>query len=436
MAFFFIRLEGSNSLENSLGEHNIINDRSLITLFVIPFLLSSCSGILGDADSQKPDLNLSVEEVKLINASNEFGFNLLKNVNVDEIGDDLFISPISVSMALGMTYNGADGKTKDAMRDALHLGDMTDDEINRSYKSLISLLLSLDPEVAMALANSIWHRDNVAFEKAFLDLAREFFDAEVRGLDFSASNATDIINSWIEDKTNGIIKETLIPPIPPLAVMYLINAIYFKGTWTIQFDKEKTRDWTFYTSSETQSTVKMMSLREEFPYYENDELQMVDLPYGNGDFSMTIVLPKKEKNIDALISEMSSESWNLLTSKLSPDTGDILLPRFKLEYKTELIKPLTAMGMGIAFSAGLADFSKMRSQNDIFISRVLHKSFVEVNEEGTEAAAVTVVEMSYTSVGPIQGFSMIVNRPFLFVIRENRSGTIMFMGKIVNPKED
>ena len=436
MAFFFIRLEGSNSLENSLGEHNIINDRSLITLFVIPFLLSSCSGILGDADSQKPDLNLSVEEVKLINASNEFGFNLLKNVNVDEIGDDLFISPISVSMALGMTYNGADGETKDAMRDALHLGDMTDDEINRSYKSLISLLLSLDPEVAMALANSIWHRDNVDFEKAFLDLASRYFDAEVRGLDFSASNATDIINSWIEDKTNGIIKETLIPPIPPLAVMYLINAIYFKGTWTIQFDKEKTRDWTFYTSSETQSTVKMMSLREEFPYYENDELQMVDLPYGNGDFSMTIVLPKKEKNIDALISEMSSESWNLLTSKLSPDTGDILLPRFKLEYKTELIKPLTAMGMGIAFSAGLADFSKMRSQNDIFISRVLHKSFVEVNEEGTEAAAVTVVEMSYTSVGPIQGFSMIVNRPFLFVIRENRSGTIMFMGKIVNPKED
>ena len=411
------------------------NYKSIITLFVISFLISSCSGIFDDSNNDKPDLNLSAEEVKLISSSNKFGFDLLKNINTDEIGKDLFISPISVSMALGMTYNGADGETKDAMRIALHLGDMTDDEITSSYKRLISLLLSLDPEVAMALANSIWYRDNVVFERAFLDIAREYFDAEVRGLDFSAPNAVDIINSWIEGKTNGLIKETLKPPIPLNAVMYLINAIYFKGTWTIQFDEEKTRDMTFYSSGEAQSTVKMMSLREEFPYYENDELQMVDLPYGNGDFSMTIVLPKKEKNIDALISEMSDESWNSLTSNLSPDTGDILLPRFKLEYKTELIKPLTEMGMGIAFS-GWANFSKMRSQNDLSISRVLHKSFVKVNEEGTEAAAVTVVEMSFTSIGPSHGFSMIVNRPFLFVIRENRTGAIMFIGKIVTPKEN
>lgn len=410
--------------------------RSLFTLFVISFLISSCSGIQDDADSEKSDLNLSVNEVKLISASNEFGFDLLKNINTNEIGKDLFISPISVSMALGMTYNGADGETKDAMRIALHLGDLTDDEINRSYESLISLLLSLDPEVAMALANSIWYRDNIDFEQTFLDLARQYFDAEVHGFDFSAPDAADIINSWIEDKTNGLIKETLNPPLPRDAVMYLINAIYFKGTWTIQFDDEMTRDMTFYSSDDTQSMVKMMSLREEFPYYENDELQMVDLPYGNGDFSMTIVLPNKEKNIDALISEMSDQSWNSLTSNLSPDTGDIFLPRFKLEYKTELIKPLTEMGMGIAFSDGLADFSKMRSQNDLFISRVLHKSFVEVNEEGTEAAAVTVVEVSTSSVGPSHGFSMLINRPFLFVIRENRSGAIMFIGKIVNPTEN
>lgn len=409
--------------------------RSLFTLFVISFLISSCSGIQDDADSEKSDLNLSVNEVKLISASNEFGFDLLKNINTNEIGKDLFISPISVSMALGMTYNGADGETKDAMRTALHLGDLTDDEINRSYESLISLLLSLDPEVAVALANSIWYRDNVEFEQTFLDIARQYFDAEVRGLDFSAENAADIINSWIEDKTNGLIKETLNPPLPRDAVMYLINAIYFKGTWTIQFDEDKTRDMTFYSSGETLSTVKMMSLREEFPYYENDELQMVDLPYGNGDFSMTIVLPNKEKNIDALISEMSDQSWNSLTSNLSPDTGDIFLPRFKLEYKTELKKPLTEMGMGIAFSEW-ANFSKMRSQNDIFISKVIHKSFVEVNEEGTEAAAVTVVEIGFTSIGPNQGFSILINRPFLFVIRENRSGAIMFIGKIENPKEN
>ena len=409
--------------------------RSLFTLFVISFLISSCSGIQDDADSEKSDLNLSVNEVKLISASNEFGFDLLKNINTNEIGKDLFISPISVSMALGMTYNGADGETKDAMRTALHLGDLTDDEINRSYESLISLLLSLDPEVAVALANSIWYRDNVEFEQTFLDIARQYFDAEVRGLDFSAENAADIINSWIEDKTNGLIKETLNPPLPRDAVMYLINAIYFKGIWTIQFDEDKTRDMTFYSSGETLSTVKMMSLREEFPYYENDELQMVDLPYGNGDFSMTIVLPNKEKNIDALISEMSDQSWNSLTSNLSPDTGDIFLPRFKLEYKTELKKPLTEMGMGIAFSEW-ANFSKMRSQNDIFISKVIHKSFVEVNEEGTEAAAVTVVEIGFTSIGPNQGFSILINRPFLFVIRENRSGAIMFIGKIENPKEN
>ena len=161
---------------------------------------------------------------------------------------------------------------------------------------------------------------------------------------------------------------------------------------------------------------------------------MVDLPYGNRDFSMTIILPKEGNNIDALISDMSDESWNLLTSSLSPDTGDILLPRFKLEYDIDLKKPLTEMGMGIAFKEGIADFSNMRSQNDLFISSVLHKTFVEVNEEGTEAAAVTVVRIGLTSDGPSHGFSMIINRPFLFVIRENRSGAIMFIGKIVNPK--
>ena len=412
------------------------NGRSLTTLFIISFLLSSCSGIFGDPDNEKPDLNLSVEEVKLITASNEFGFDLLKNINAGEIGKDLFISPLSVSMALGMTYNGADGETKDAMRNTLHLGDMTDDEINRSYESLISLLLSLDPEVAMVLANSIWYRDEIDFEQAFLDIAREYFDAEVRGLDFSAPDAVDIINSWIEAKTNGLIRETLSPPIPPDVVMYLINAIYFKETWTIQFDKEKTRDRTFHTSGGTESTVKMMSLLEEFPYHESDELQMVDLPYGDGDFSMTIILPREGNNIDTLISDMSDESWNLLTSSLSPDTGDILLPRFKLEYDIDLEEPLTEMGMGIAFSEMLADFSKMSSQNDLFISSVLHKSFVEVNEEGTEAAAVTVVRIGITSGGRSHGFSMIINRPFLFVIRENRSGVIMFIGKIVNPREN
>lgn len=405
--------------------------RSLIMFFGILFLISSCSGISGGAEGEKPDLNLSIEEIMLISSSNKFGFDLLKNINKDETGKDLFISPISVSMALGMTYNGADGETKDAMRNALHFGDLTDDEINNAYKSLISLLLSLDPKVAMALANSIWYREGVAFEDAFLSLAQEYFDAEVRGLNFSAPNAADIINSWIEDNTNGFIRETLQSPLPDDAVMYLINAIYFKGTWTIQFDKENTRDGTFYSSDQTQSTVKMMSLREEFPYYRTDKLQIIDLPYGNGDFSMTIILPNQELNIDSLIGNMSSDLWNTLTSNLSPDTGRILLPRFKLEYKTSLKKPLTEMGMGIAFQDGAADFSKMRPQNDLFISRVLHKSFVEVNEEGTEAAAVTVVEAA--SDGPSQGFSMIVNRPFLFVIRENRSGAIMFIGKIVNP---
>lgn len=409
------------------------NYRQLLTLVLTSFLFSSCLGIFDDPDIKKPELSLSTEEVMLIKSSNEFGFDLLKNVNKNEIGNDLFISPISVSMALGMTYNGADSETRDAMRGTLHFNDLTDDEINESYKSLISQLLSLDSEVAIALANSIWYRNNVVFEKTFIDEAREFFDAEVRGLDFSAANAADIINSWIEGKTNGLIKDVMKPPLPNDVIMYLINAIYFKGTWTVQFDEKNTSDMTFSNSDGAQSTIKMMSLKEEFPYYISEDLQMIDLSYGNGNFSMTILLPGQEINIDSLINNMTSEKWDLLISKLNIEQGRILLPRFKLDYNTSLIKPLTDMGMGIAFDEN-ADFTKMYSLGGIFISSVLHKSFVEVNEEGTEAAAVTVVAISTDSVGG-SGFSMVVNRPFLFAIRENRSGTILFMGKIITPKD-
>lgn len=400
-----------------------------VLLFCIAAFLTSCAEHV-IAPPERIKRELTVAEKRLVETGNKFGFKLFGEIVRQEQNKNIFVSPLSVSMALGMTYNGANGSTETAMRQTLEFGDLTLEEINSSYKSLIELLSRLDPKVKFQLANSIWYRQECTFEPAFINLNQTYFNAAVRSLNFNDPNAAKTINGWVEQNTQGKIKEIVDDPIGRELVMFLINAIYFKGMWTYQFDPKQTRDEPFNLPDGSKKPCKMMNMSADLPYFANAQFQAVDLPYGDGDFSMTILLPNPQTPIEALVADFNQTNWALWMKRFAKQTGSLALPKFLLNYDLLLNDVLKALGMAIAFSPEQADFTRMDKQGGLFISKVKHKTFVEVNEEGTEAAAVTSVEIGRTSAG---GFIMRVDRPFIFVIRENHSGTLLFVGKIVEP---
>ncbi len=379
-------------------------------------------------------LDLSVAEQQLTTADNQFGLKLFKNLAADT-DSNIFISPLSVSMALGMTYNGAAGETRAAMHQTLAYGELTTAEINQSYQSLIKALSNLDNKVKFNIANSIWYKEGCELKTEFIETNQHYFDAIVEALDFNSSEVTDIINDWISEETNGKIEELVQPPIDPLTLMFLINAIYFKGNWTYQFDSEETQLEPFYLEDGSEVNCPLMRLKTDFEYFETDQFQIIDLPYGQGTFSMTVILPNSDVHLNSLIQALDTETFHDWLTQLQRQTVNLRLPKFKLEYEKVLNQVLKDMGIAIAFSGDEADFSNMidltHTPLNLYISEVKHKSFIEVDEKGTEAAAATSVEMRCTSV-PSEPY-MIVNRPFIFTIREHQSGTILFIGKITNP---
>ncbi len=403
-----------------------------ILSFLLMLLIVCCFIECTDSSSpivKNPPRELRTSEKAIVSSSQNFGLNLFREVNKEEGDKNVFISPLSVSMALGMTYNGADGITREEMQKTLELIGLSDMEINESYKSLINLLRGLDDKVIFQIANSIWYRLGWQFEEDFLNINKTYFGARVSGLDFDDPQAPVIINKWVEDNTNGKIKEIVEAPIDPLTVMFLINAIYFKGNWTYEFDKKLTKDGEFIKHDGSKVSCKMMEQESKFHYFYNEDFQAVDLPYGDGLYRMTVLLPRETKDIDIFIEEFNNANWSKWMSSFTEQEGLLYLPKFKLEYEISLNEVLKALGMESAFT-GKADFTRMFKPGGLFISEVKHKTFVDVNEEGTEAAAVTSVEVGYKSA---HGFGMYVNRPFVFVIRENHSGTILFIGKIVEP---
>ncbi len=397
------------------------------------FGLVACKDLGTLSEQQRvPPRPLTATEQALVTADNSFGFKLFAAVNNTEANKSVFISPVSVSMALGMTLNGANGATRDSMVRTLEFAGMSQADVNASYKSLIALLTGLDPTVKFQIANSIWHRPELNVEQPFKDVNKQNFNAEVNSLDFSDPNAANTINAWVDRSTNGKIKEIVPKPIPSEIVMYLINAIYFKGTWTQRFDPSVTRDDFFTLPNGSRTACKMMYQKATLSHLSNNELQGVDLPYGDAGFSMTILLPKAGTNIDDFAGRLTQRYWSSLSSSFVNGEGELYFPKFKLEYEKTLNDMLKAMGMTIAFSKTEADFTNIDKRGQLYISEVKHKTFVQVDEEGTEAAAVTSVGVGITSVGP--NFVIRVDRPFIFVIRENHSGTILFIGKIVEPK--
>ncbi|HUQ83246.1 MAG TPA: serpin family protein [Gemmatimonadaceae bacterium] len=376
---------------------------------------------------------LSSGEQAVIGASNAFGFGLLRELDRTRADSNIFMSPLSASMALGMTMNGAAGQTFDEMRASLGLGSRSSSEINASYRSLIDMLRGLDATVDFRIANSIWYRNGFPFEQTFLDESRQFFDAKVAGLDFGASNAAPTINDWVNQSTNKKIDKIVDGPIPNDVVMYLINAIYFNGSWTTRFDKAQTRSEPFNTVGGTTAPIAMMRRTDTIRVAETADAQLVDLPYGGGAYTMTILLPKQGKAIRDVVSALTADSWQAAVAGATARQVELQMPKFTLRWEALLNDPLQALGMRQAFQGDVADFTRMSRSagNHLYISKVKQKSFVDVHEEGTEAAAVTSVEIRVTcACGP---GVIRIDRPFVFAIRERLSGTILFLGKIVRP---
>ncbi|MEX2177846.1 MAG: serpin family protein [Gemmatimonadaceae bacterium] len=369
---------------------------------------------------------LTADEVRVSRAANQFSFRLFQQLNAAQPDSNVFVSPLSVSFSLGMAMNGASGTTLDEMRSTLGFGAAELAEINDGYKGLLALQGGLDPSTTFTIANSVWYLDGFAFHQSFIDGVQQTFNAQVAASPFDQTTIT-AVNDWVSAHTNGRIP-TILDEIKDEDVMFLINAIYFKGSWREQFDPARTRDQAFHGADGAQ-TVKTMIRPDKtgtMRFGWTPSTTVGELTYGNGAFVMTIAMPNEGSSIDALAAGLDTASWSSLLALMQEHDYGVQLPKFTLEYERQLADDLKALGMNIPFDPHQADFERMTAEQ-VFISFVKHKTFVLVNEEGTEAAAVTNTGISTTSLPPC----LCVDRPFIFAIRERFSGTILFMGKII-----
>jgi serpin B len=400
-----------------------------IILLLVLITLTQCSPGTTEPEKNNDIRALSKTEKDIVSSSAGFGLNLIKEISKSESGKNIIISPLNVSTAFGMALNGAVGNTYEQMKFTLGLEVSNQNEVNESYKSLNELLTGIDNKVAFSSANSIWYRTGFLVESPFIDVNKKYFNAEVNELDFSDPAAPGIINDWVKRSTNSKI-EKIIEQIDRAMVMYLINAIYFKGTWKYQFDKNFTRDDLFYVSPDLTVTCKMMTQKNNFSYYSTANYKAVELPYGDGSYNMMVLLPHERIAVDNLLLSLTPEEFSSIKNNFTERELTLFLPKFKLEYERKLNDDLINLGMNDAFNPDKADFTKINKNGGIFISEVKHKTFVDVNEEGTEAAAVTSIGIGLTSVNDKQ---IRIDRPFLFIIYEKNTNTILFIGKIINP---
>ena len=410
---------------------------SASVVLLLPLAGAACS------DPNEPEPIVTIQELpraltdaerELVVAGERFAFEFLAQVAAEEdAGTNIFVSPLSASMALGMALAGAEHETYTAMRDALGLGGMSREAIGLSYQSLIALLTNLDPSVRMEIGNSVWLRTGFEPEDAYIENVETFFDARVSTLDFDDPTAADTINAWVSDATDGLIDGIVDPPIDPMTVAFLINAIYFEGDWTLQFDPADTRPGDFKRDDGSVASVPFMHQSEgEFPFAWTEDYVAVELPYGGEAFAMVGVVPKHDVTLDDFVAGFDADSWNSILESMTPSETMVALPKFKLEYEKSLNEALKALGMEPAFDPFTADFSRMHRDAlalQLHISRVKQKAYVEVDEKGTKAAAVTSVEVGVTSAPPM----FTADRPFLFAIRERLSGTILFVGMVHDP---
>ena len=406
-----------------------------IILLLLLVVFASCRQNPVDLNPVNPRGPINSDAKSVIDAGNSFGFKLFNCINNTETGKNVFISPFSVSMAFGMLLNGANGSTLDSLEKALGDAGMSLNDINNAYENSSTYLTTLDDKVLFQNANSIWYRDGFQVLPDFLNVNKRYFNADVDSLDFALPSAAQTINSWVNTKTNGKIPTIIDGPIPSSMVMYLINAIYFKAAWTYKYDSSGTKDAPFTCADGSIATCKLMSQEDTFAYYADNSVQAIDLPYGDRSFSMTVVMPPAGTSIDQFASTLTQEQWNTIINKLDSAKVDLYMPKFELKYSKSLIDELKALGMGIVFDPLRADLTHISRIGGLYVSNVLHKTYIDVNEDGTEAAAVTLIGFVTMVQNPNEPVIKVmrIDHPFIFAIREHQTGTILLIGKIVNP---
>ena len=386
-------------------------------------------------------VKLTEKQQEKAEIDNRFAFKMFREVSKQQ-GDNTFFSPFSLNMALGMLYTGSSGSTRTEIAKAFNIAGISENEINEYYRTTMQALLHIDPMTDINIANSIWYHDRFPVKNTFIETCQDYFDADVQALDFNNSNAANRINSWCADKTHNRINQ-IVHSIPNDVVMYLINAIYFKSKWQEEktFHKEKTKWDDFTKTNKEKIKAHLMEQTTTLPYYADQHLQCVELPYGNQAFSMIAILPPEGTNINCLIDYLPTVQWQDIVTEMREERVWLKLPRFKIECDIPLNQPVMNVGMKKIFSKKFADFVNIADITDtlLCVSNIRQKTFVEVNEEGTEAAATTAIEMMVTGIGvqrkPEEPVRFFADRPFLFLIREKSTGVILFIGRVDEPHE-
>jgi serine protease inhibitor len=410
-------------------------------LFALPLVLLASLLIwqcqLEDGPSPQNNLTFDCQKSPAVctlgQANNDFGFKIFQKLHSHDPAENLFISPTSIATALTMALNGAQGETAAEMKRMLELNNLSLEEVNAAYQAMLPTLPALDYQVDLNIANSLWYRRDFPVKQSFLDLNQEYFKSQVSPLDFDDPAAKDIINGWVDNQTKGLIN-SIVDEIPQEAIMYLINAIYFKGNWRKSFDPEKTYSAPFVRNDASEVPVQMMDFggTVSLPLYVAERCYVVDLAYGDSVYSMTLIVPREGYTVADVISQLDGQSWKQWLAGLEVQELLLQMPKFKMEYEQNLNRALQELGMTSAFNPRMADFSNI-AEAELSISQVRHKSFVEVDEQGTKAAAVTSIEIVLTSLPSYP--TIILNRPFLFAIRENQAGNVLFLGKMMDPQE-
>lgn len=400
-----------------------------IVSIVLMLLLSACTFTEDSIVDPDPEVSQKSAE-NIVTANNTFAFNFLKEINESEEEENFMVSPVSLSLALGMAYNGAAGDTKKAFDEVLNYGESNSD-VNQFNKNLMKNLSSSSDGSVLEIANSIWIEQTFPVRDTFKQINTTYYNAEVANLDFKDPNSVDVINAWVSDKTHEKIP-TIIEEIGD-NVMFLINALYFNANWMFQFDKDYTQTESFYQRSGSAIDVEMMTMTADLEYLENEVFSSIILPYEKDKFSMVVLLPNQDKSTNDVIDLLSAQQWDTWLNSFKKEDVSVKMPKFKLEYKNTLNDELIDLGLGIAFSKQ-ANFSKI-SSIPLFISYVLQKTFIDVKEEGTKAVAVTIIgfEVTANPDEPMPKF-FTINRPFVYVIKDNATGSICFVGKVGKPE--
>ena len=387
--------------------------------------------------NERKDIALTRAELEMVGANNEFAFDFYNQLNTHVGQHNMMVSPFSLTQAMAMLANGADGNTKAELVKVLGFEGYSLEEMNAYYMNLNKGLLSVDKATKLSLANSFWLNNQYTAIDSYKKTLQANYDAEVKELAFDNNTYTKI-NQWAEENTYGCIKKVVSESdINSNTIMALLNATYFNGAWKDKFEEKNSFKGNFEAPNKSSFIEYMKQDKFEANVYEDAECKLIELPYGNEAFSMVVVLPNTEATLDELMQNVDADKWQNWMEQLSLHTNVLLqLPKFtgEYEYNENLKQTLMEMGVVDAFSALDADFSQMIEKR-MFVNFIKQNSFIKVNEEGTEAAAVTIYTGENAASGGMKKFEFKATRPFFYAIKEKSTGVILFMGKVTNPKE-